>query len=127
MMDEAMDARLRIMERIIETDEELMMRYLEDGVVTPDELRDALRKATIKGEVTPVLCGTALRNKGIQRVLDAIIHYGRPRSIQLVVLIDRGHREYPIQPDYIGRTIPTKHKERVVVDVNEGCAVYVEE
>lgn len=59
--------------------------------------------------------------------LDAIIRYGRPRSIQLVVLIDRGHREYPIQPDYIGRTIPTKHKERVVVDVDEGFAVYVEE
>ena len=59
--------------------------------------------------------------------LDAIIRYGRPRSIQLAVLIDRGHREYPIQPDYIGRTLPTKHKERVVVDVNEGCAVYVEE
>ena len=59
--------------------------------------------------------------------LDAIIRYGRPRSIQLVVLIDRGHREYPIQPDYIGRTIHTKHKERVVVDVNDGFAVYVEE
>ncbi len=59
--------------------------------------------------------------------LDAIIRYGRPRSIQLAVLIDRGHREYPIQPDYIGRALPTKHKERVVVDVNEGCAVYVEE
>ncbi len=59
--------------------------------------------------------------------LDAIIRYGRPRSIQLAVLIDRGHREYPIQPDYVGRALPTKHKERVVVDVNEGCAVYVEE
>jgi pyrimidine operon attenuation protein/uracil phosphoribosyltransferase len=59
--------------------------------------------------------------------LDAVIRYGRPRSIQLVVLIDRGHREYPIQPDYIGRTLPTKHKERVVVDVNDGFAVYVEE
>ena len=59
--------------------------------------------------------------------LDAVIRYGRPRSIQLVVLVDRGHREYPIQPDYIGRTIHTKHIERVVVDVNEGCAVYVEE
>ncbi len=59
--------------------------------------------------------------------LDAIIRYGRPRSIQLAVLIDRGHREYPIQPDYVGRTLPTKHKERVVVDVKEGCAVYVEE
>ena len=59
--------------------------------------------------------------------LDAIIRYGRPRSIQLAVLIDRGHREYPIQPDYIGRAIPTKHKERVVVEAGQGFAVYVEE
>lgn len=59
--------------------------------------------------------------------LDAIIHYGRPRSIQLVALIDRGHREYPIQPDYVGRLIQTKHRERVVVNVDEGFAVYVEE
>ena len=59
--------------------------------------------------------------------LDAVVHFGRPRSIQLAVLIDRGHREYPIQPDYVGRTLPTKHKERVVVDVDEGFAVYIEE
>ena len=59
--------------------------------------------------------------------LDAIVRYGRPRSIQLAVLIDRGHREYPIQPDYAGRVIPTKHKERVVVDVDQAFAVYVDE
>lgn len=57
--------------------------------------------------------------------LDAIVQHGRPRSIQLVILIDRGHREYPIQPDYSGRMIPTKHKERVVVDVDNGYAVYL--
>lgn len=59
--------------------------------------------------------------------LDALVRYGRPRSIQLVVLVDRGHREYPIQPDYVGRFIQTKHKERVVVDVEDGGAVYVVE
>lgn len=59
--------------------------------------------------------------------LDAIVDYGRPRSIQLAVLVDRGHREVPVHPDYVGRTIPTKHKERVVVDVDEAFAVYVEE
>lgn len=63
----------------------------------------------------------------VRAALDAIVHYGRPRSIQLVVLIDRGHREYPIQPDYVGRVIPTKHKERVVVDVDSPFEVYVEE
>ncbi|MFQ5570048.1 MAG: bifunctional pyr operon transcriptional regulator/uracil phosphoribosyltransferase PyrR [Rhodothermales bacterium] len=59
--------------------------------------------------------------------LDALIRFGRPRSIQFVVLIDRGHREYPIQPNYVGRVIPTKHKERIVVEVDEGFAVYIEE
>jgi len=59
--------------------------------------------------------------------LDAIVHYGRPRSIQLVVLVDRGHREFPIHPDYVGRKIPTKHRERVVVDVDASLAVYIEE
>lgn len=59
--------------------------------------------------------------------LDALVQYGRPRSIQLVVLVDRGHREYPIQPDYLGRFIQTKHRERVVVDADEGFSIYVEE
>jgi len=59
--------------------------------------------------------------------LDAVVRYGRPRTIQLVVLIDRGHREYPIQPDYVGRTLPTKHKERVVFTLEGNFEVYVEE
>jgi pyrimidine operon attenuation protein / uracil phosphoribosyltransferase len=59
--------------------------------------------------------------------LDAIVHYGRPRTIQLAVLVDRGHREYPIQPDYVGRALQTKHRERVVVSVDEGLAIYIEE
>ena len=59
--------------------------------------------------------------------LDAIVRGGRPKSIQLVVLIDRGHREYPIQPNFVGRVIKTKHKERVEVEVAESFSVYVEE
>lgn len=73
--DEAEAARASIIENIIETDEELMMRYLEDEEISVEELRAALRQATIRGEVTPVLCGSALRNKGIQRVLDAVVYY----------------------------------------------------
>lgn len=68
-------ARRTIMEYIVETDDALMMRYLEEDEITADELRQALRAATIRSDVTPVLCGTALRNKGVQRVLDAIVHY----------------------------------------------------
>ncbi|MFN2221499.1 MAG: elongation factor G, partial [Candidatus Promineifilaceae bacterium] len=68
-------AREQIMENIIETDDALMARYLEGEEISVEELRDALRKATIRGDVTPVLCGSALRNKGIQRVMDAIVYY----------------------------------------------------
>ena len=59
--------------------------------------------------------------------IDAVLQYGRPRSIQLAVLVDRGHREYPIQPDFVGQTIPTKHRERVTVEVDGETAVYLEE
>ena len=52
-----------------------MERYLEDDEIDVEELRAALRRATIRGEVTPVLCGTSLRNKGVQRVLDAVVYY----------------------------------------------------
>lgn len=59
--------------------------------------------------------------------LDAVLQYGRPRTIQLVVLIDRGHREYPIQPDYTGRSLPTKHRERVDVNTSNAFVVSVVE
>lgn len=63
----------------------------------------------------------------VRAAIDGVLAYGRPRSIQLVILIDRGHREYPLQPDYLGRALPTKHGERVVVEMEDGPAVYIEE
>ena len=51
--------------------------------------------------------------------IDAVFHYGRPRLIQLAVLIDRGHRELPIRPDYVGKNIPTSHTEVISVLVDE--------
>jgi elongation factor G len=75
LLDEAQEARSSMMERIIETDDSLMERYLEGEEIGVDELQAALRRATIASQVTPVLCGSSLRNKGIQRVLDAVVHY----------------------------------------------------
>ena len=72
---QADEARQIIIERIVETDDALMEQYLEGEEPTVEQLRAALRNATVNNLVTPVLCGTALRNKGIQRVLDAVIHY----------------------------------------------------
>jgi len=56
----------------------------------------------------------------IRAAMDAIIDFGRPRSIQLAVLIDRGHRELPIRADYVGRNVPTSRSEVVNVDMTEG-------
>jgi pyrimidine operon attenuation protein / uracil phosphoribosyltransferase len=55
----------------------------------------------------------------IRAALDALIDFGRPRAIQLVVLVDRGHRELPIRADYVGRNIPTSRQQSVQVRVRE--------
>lgn len=55
----------------------------------------------------------------IRAAMDALTQHGRPRTIQLAVLIDRGHRELPIQPDYCGRTVTTDRADHVVVKVQE--------
>ena len=75
MAEEARAARHHLVELIAESDEELMMRYLEDDVLTPDELRAGLRAATMSGRLVPVLVGSALKNKGVQLMLDAIVDY----------------------------------------------------
>ena len=62
----------------------------------------------------------------VRAALDAVLRYGRPRSIRLAVLVDRGHREVPVHPDFVGRVIPTKHNERVVVHPDVPSAVLVE-
>ena len=55
----------------------------------------------------------------IRAALDAVIALGRPQNIQLAILVDRGHRELPIRPDYIGRNIPTAQNEQIEVDFDD--------
>ena len=64
-----------LIERIAETDEELTLKYLEGEEISKEELIAALRRATIAGTLVPVLCGSALKNKGVQAMLDAVIAY----------------------------------------------------
>jgi len=64
-----------VIERIAETDDTLTTKYLEGMAISPAELRAALRRATLRLELVPVLCGSALRNKGVQPVLDAVVEY----------------------------------------------------
>ncbi len=67
--------RESLIERIAETDEELTLKYLEGEEISTEELMVALRKATIASKMVPVLCGSSLKNKGVQAMLDAIIAY----------------------------------------------------
>jgi pyrimidine operon attenuation protein/uracil phosphoribosyltransferase len=55
----------------------------------------------------------------VRAAMDALIDVGRPSSIQLAVLIDRGHRELPIRPDYIGKNVPTSAREHITVRLAE--------
>jgi elongation factor G len=75
MLEEAKLAHEAMVEKVVETDDKLLHRYLEEHHITPEELRAALRAATIANKVVPVLCGAALRNKGVQPMLDAIVDY----------------------------------------------------
>ena len=75
LQEEARTQRERLIEAIAETDEELTRKYLEGEELTVADLRAALRRATLSGKLVPVLCGAALRNKGVQPLLDAVIDY----------------------------------------------------
>ncbi len=75
LMEEAKAARDSMVEAIAETDDELTLKYLEGEVIAEEELMAALRQATIRGDLVPVLCGSSLKNKGVQPLLDAVIDY----------------------------------------------------
>ncbi len=74
-LDRAKEWHARMVESIVEKDDELMMKYLEGEEINTEELKRVLRKATIKRELVPVLCGSAFKNKGVQPLLDAVIDY----------------------------------------------------
>ncbi len=75
MASEAAEKRTAMVEQIAETDEELTLRYLEGEEISIEELKAGLRRAVIAGKATLVYCGSALRNKGVQPLLDAIVDY----------------------------------------------------
>ena len=74
---------------------------------------------SIKGKTVVLVDDVLFTGRTIRAALDALIDLGRPRMIQLATLIDRGHRELPIRPDYVGKNLPTSRKESVAVRMKE--------
>jgi elongation factor G len=75
LVEVAQEWREKMLESAAEANESLMNKYLEGGLLSDDEVRKGLRERTIKGEIVPMLCGSAFKNKGVQAMLDAVIEY----------------------------------------------------
>ena len=74
---------------------------------------------SIKGKTVVLVDDVLFTGRTVRAALDAIVDLGRPRMIQLATLVDRGHREFPIRPDYIGKNLPTSSRETVSVRLRE--------
>jgi pyrimidine operon attenuation protein / uracil phosphoribosyltransferase len=107
-------------------------RPVDTGTLDIQFYRDDLSTADVRPVVTPgaigfdiegrdvVLCDDVLyTGRTIRAALDALFDHGRPRRVQLAVLIDRGHRELPIEATYVGKTIPTSSREIIEVKFHE--------
>jgi len=75
----------------------------------------------IEGKVVVLVDDVLFTGRTIRAAMDALMDFGRPRSIQLAVLVDRGHRELPIRADFVGRNLPTARGDRVKVKFGEGA------
>lgn len=73
----------------------------------------------LNGKIIVLVDDVLYTGRTIRAALDAIIDMGRPRAIQLAVLIDRGHKELPIRADFVGKNVPTAHKETIEVTLKE--------
>jgi pyrimidine operon attenuation protein/uracil phosphoribosyltransferase len=81
----------------------------------PDGHRRASAVPEIGGKVVVLIDDVIHHGRTARAAMDALMDFGRPRAIQLAVLIDRGHRELPIRPDYVGKNVPTADSERIEV------------
>jgi len=91
---------------------------LDRGLQTP-EIRSTDIPFQVEGASILLVDDVLFTGRTIRAAMDAVIDYGRPRAIELAVLVDRGHRELPIKADYVGKNIPTSLNQRVSVRLAE--------
>ena len=82
-------------------------------------LRDTDLPQSVDGKVVCLVDDVLYTGRTVRAALDTLMDYGRPRTIRLIVLVDRGHRELPIAADFVGRVVPTGHSEDVQVALSE--------
>ncbi len=90
--------------------------YRDDAVT--HELPESQIPIDVAGKVVIIIDDVLYTGRTVRAALDAVTDLGRPSAVRLCVLVDRGLRELPIQPDYVGRFIPTSRRERVMVQVH---------
>jgi pyrimidine operon attenuation protein/uracil phosphoribosyltransferase len=90
-----------------------------EGLPKPEVGSTELPGHTIEGRTVVLVDDVLYTGRTIRAALDALMDYGRPRKVQLAALVDRGHRELPIQPDYVGLTVQTQRTESVKVTLKE--------
>ena len=96
--------------------------YVRDGGRAPG--REPVVRATnipfaLEGMTVVLVDDVLYTGRTIRAAIDALLDYGRPARVQLAVLVDRGHRELPIRPDYVGKNLPTARSERIQVELME--------
>jgi pyrimidine operon attenuation protein/uracil phosphoribosyltransferase len=74
---------------------------------------------SVEGRTIVIVDDVLYTGRTVRSAIDEVFDYGRPARVQLAVLVDRGHRELPIRPDYVGKNLPTSHDQRVNVHVKE--------
>ena len=82
-------------------------------------MRDTRLEFELEGRTVILVDDVLYTGRTIRAAIDALIEYGRPDRVQLAVLADRGHRELPIRPDYVGKNLPTARGDRIQVELNE--------
>lgn len=93
--------------------------YRDDAEQTFKSTADSLVPVDINGKDVVLVDDVLFSGRTIRAALDALSAYGRPASVQLMVLLDRGHRELPIRADFVGKNIPTAKEERIYVELAE--------
>ena len=118
----------RLKEKIFEIEKTNVPAGVLDITLYRDDLEEIGPRPTVRetempdditGKVVVLVDDVLYTGRTIRAALDAIVDFGRPKAIQLAVLVDRGHRELPIKADYVGKNIPTSSREQVMLKLKE--------